>query len=341
MRGRPGRLRGASRTVVLTLALAGAVAVGGLSSVADAGTSLAPGSARHPVSLAPPVASFTVTPAPAGDPTSFNASASKPAIISYTWDFGDGSAPDELPTPLVTHVYASPGTYVVVLTVRDDAQESAYAQQSVVIPGPGGVSVSSVAPGSPAVFSYKQVCGGVVVTFSQHAGQTHTTTPVKPVTPCTVTQTGGPPGIVTVAVTGSEGTPSTTAHPPSGSGVVPQTGSLDVTFTAPPGTLVLTIRPRPASARLPRVHLASPAAALPVVFPTHLATGSGTGSGPTADGPGGAAPGAGGAGTPASAPAPGGLSGTSKSLVGGAGGLGLLAILYLVWRRLRAAQRRV
>lgn len=37
------------------------------------------------------------------------------AISSYVWDFGDGSAPNNTPSP--SHTYATPGTYTVCLTL--------------------------------------------------------------------------------------------------------------------------------------------------------------------------------------------------------------------------------
>jgi 6-phosphogluconolactonase (cycloisomerase 2 family) len=69
-----------------------------------------------------PLASFTVDAAAAGQPTRFDASATtdpdgKPA--RFDWDFGDGSVlPDGGTTP--THVFRTPGTFTVTLTVTDD-----------------------------------------------------------------------------------------------------------------------------------------------------------------------------------------------------------------------------
>ena len=41
-------------------------------------------------------------------------------IASYTWDFGDGSAPETTTSPTVSHTYAAAGDYQVSLTVTDD-----------------------------------------------------------------------------------------------------------------------------------------------------------------------------------------------------------------------------
>lgn len=87
-----------------------------------------PSSASEPQSagvvLAPsqaPVASFTASPQPSGQPTTFDASASSDpdgSIARYDWDFGDGTTlADGGPTP--SHVYAAPGTPTVTLTVTD------------------------------------------------------------------------------------------------------------------------------------------------------------------------------------------------------------------------------
>ncbi|MFQ5552546.1 MAG: PKD domain-containing protein [Thermoplasmata archaeon] len=54
----------------------------------------------------------------AGAMASFDGSASSDdvAIVSYEWDFGDGTAGTG---PMATHVFADPGAYRVTLTVRD------------------------------------------------------------------------------------------------------------------------------------------------------------------------------------------------------------------------------
>ena len=55
-----------------------------------------------------------------GEPIRFDGTASRPAvgkIISYYWDFGDGSTDSG---PVVTHAYGSQNTYIVTLTVIDE-----------------------------------------------------------------------------------------------------------------------------------------------------------------------------------------------------------------------------
>jgi PKD repeat protein len=88
-----------------------------------------------------PTATFTYSPqSPSvnGD-IFFNASQSVPApgrrIVSYNWDFGDGS-PHQGGVQ-TTHRYSSEGQYVVTLTVRDDLGRIS------VTTGPGPINVGS------------------------------------------------------------------------------------------------------------------------------------------------------------------------------------------------------
>ncbi|MEM3627876.1 MAG: PKD domain-containing protein [Candidatus Bathyarchaeia archaeon] len=71
-----------------------------------------------------PVADFTWDPylPQRGETVTFNASISSPdggVIISYAWDFGDGTPMIEENDPIVTHVYAIAGDYLVTLNVTD------------------------------------------------------------------------------------------------------------------------------------------------------------------------------------------------------------------------------
>lgn len=52
--------------------------------------------------------------------------------LSYSWDFGDGSAPVTVENP--THQYAADGTYTVVLTVSDGNASASYSYQVTVSP---------------------------------------------------------------------------------------------------------------------------------------------------------------------------------------------------------------
>lgn len=70
----------------------------------------------------PPQPAFTVTPANprTGEPVSFDASASTDdgSIVTYAWEFGDGSPIAN--GKVVQHTYTAPGTYTVTLWVTDD-----------------------------------------------------------------------------------------------------------------------------------------------------------------------------------------------------------------------------
>lgn len=95
----------------------------------------------------PPVARLKApATAQTGQAVSFDGGESEPAdgasIASYQWKFGDG-ATDETESTSDTHVYTTPGTYTVTLSVLDnDTQESNAVSQQITItsppPGNGG-----------------------------------------------------------------------------------------------------------------------------------------------------------------------------------------------------------
>ncbi len=69
----------------------------------------------------PPVASFRISPARPGVPSTLDASASSDpdsAISAYGWSFGDGQS-ETLGTPRVLHAFPRPGTYTVSLRAVD------------------------------------------------------------------------------------------------------------------------------------------------------------------------------------------------------------------------------
>jgi hypothetical protein len=94
----------------------------------------------------PPAAAFIfspVSPIVAGATSVvFNASGSfdsDGSIVSYVWDFGDGSASQTISGPVTTHVFPDrPATciefvYAVLLTVNDDRGDRGTASQTVVV----------------------------------------------------------------------------------------------------------------------------------------------------------------------------------------------------------------
>lgn len=67
------------------------------------------------------------------DPVAFSAEDSYDtdgAIVSYTWDFGDGDSASE---GNVTHAYASAGTFTVMLTVTDNRDAKAVTNASITV----------------------------------------------------------------------------------------------------------------------------------------------------------------------------------------------------------------
>lgn len=84
-----------------------------------------------------PTASFVFSPTnpSVGTAVNFNAAASQPApgrqIVSYTWDFGDGTS--SRTGPRVQHAYGAAATYAVTLTVRDDAGRTSSVSQTVTV----------------------------------------------------------------------------------------------------------------------------------------------------------------------------------------------------------------
>lgn len=126
----------------------------------------------------------SASPAPTGDwvfsPTSpivgdsifFNADSVRPAaghtIVQYTWNFGD-----QTPTQSgfqTTHVFTTAGTYQVVLSVRDDADQKATFTKAVTIASGKPVPAFTVSPTSPKA--------GVGATFDASATQTFGGSPV-------------------------------------------------------------------------------------------------------------------------------------------------------------------
>ncbi|HWP98920.1 MAG TPA: PKD domain-containing protein [Vicinamibacterales bacterium] len=83
-----------------------------------------------------PTATFVFSPdePTAGQVVYFNAEASVAApgrtIVSYSWDFGDGTRGSGVTTQ---HVFASPGTYRVTLTVTDDLGNTGSVTVSVEV----------------------------------------------------------------------------------------------------------------------------------------------------------------------------------------------------------------
>jgi YVTN family beta-propeller protein len=140
--------RTANRVVPVTLATRAVgppIAVTGASSVA-----IVPGPA--------PVAQLTITSAPVGAASTFDASASTAAIgtiAKYQWDFGDG-ATQTTTQPTTTHVYGAVGTYNASVTLTDSLGVSstrAFTGRMVARNGgPSAVATTQAEVAGPAGF---------------------------------------------------------------------------------------------------------------------------------------------------------------------------------------------
>ncbi|MHA1267839.1 MAG: PKD domain-containing protein [Candidatus Helarchaeota archaeon] len=89
------------------------------------------------IDSSPPIVNFTaVQSAFVGSTIFFNASQStdNSGIIQYIWDFGDNMHLSS-GIPFVTHVYHTPGTYIIRLTVIDKANNSAVTTLTIQIEG--------------------------------------------------------------------------------------------------------------------------------------------------------------------------------------------------------------
>ena len=89
----------------------------------------------------PPIAEFTFTPQTpqVNEKVSFNASASYDldgTIVSYNWDFGDGSLPVNTTEPYVNYTYRLVGNYTVSLVVTDDMGYQDEAEVTITVVPP-------------------------------------------------------------------------------------------------------------------------------------------------------------------------------------------------------------
>lgn len=105
-----------------------------------------------------PIASFTRSPASGVAPLAvfFDASGSSDSdgtIVSYEWEFGDGTlSRDSTAESTTTHTFSNVGTYSVKLTVTDDGGTSAETIRAVDVtasdaPPPEGIEIGQRAPG--------------------------------------------------------------------------------------------------------------------------------------------------------------------------------------------------
>jgi PKD repeat protein len=105
--------------------------------------------------LPSPTVTFTVSPAApvAGQQTTFTATATAApghSISRFTWNFGDGSAPQTTTSPSITKVFESTGTRVVTVTATDDLGQTGSFSAGVNVTS--GVTVDfTISPEPPVV----------------------------------------------------------------------------------------------------------------------------------------------------------------------------------------------
>ena len=93
-------------------------------------------------SNAPPTASFTSSCTDLACSFTSTSTDSDGTIQSYQWDYGDGWSSNG-PSPSPSHTYVTPGTFTVILIVRDDDNAADTATASVIATAPGEAPTAS------------------------------------------------------------------------------------------------------------------------------------------------------------------------------------------------------
>ena len=134
----------------------------------------------------PPTAAFSpsATLATPGSSLTFDGTGSAPGdgsmITDYSWNFGDGSQPDDTgATATDSHLYSLPGVYTVRLTVTDDLHVTNSVTQVVTIDQPSAAFTAPqtiIAPNSPASFDATGSAdpGGTIADYSWDFGDGQT-----------------------------------------------------------------------------------------------------------------------------------------------------------------------
>ncbi len=156
------------------------------------------------------VASFSSSVAPSG--ISFtNNSYSTDSIVSYDWDFGDGTT-DNSPNPF--HAYTSNGTYTVCLTITSVSGCSNQSCSTVIVQNGGTVCYADFSS-SPILgtvnVNFTDIStadsGSVIVSYSWDFGDSIGTSPLQ-----NPTYTYGAPGIYTACLSIQTSSGCTSTH---------------------------------------------------------------------------------------------------------------------------------
>jgi len=140
----------------------------------------------------PPFASFTYNPTypEANQIVTFNASASYDpdgSIVSYTWDFGDGTPLVTENDPITYHTYTSYGDYTVKLTVTDNDGLTGQTETTIHV-SQHPVASFTFTPPDPLVHeivtfnaSASTPDGGTIVSYTWDFGDGNITTTSNPI----------------------------------------------------------------------------------------------------------------------------------------------------------------
>ena len=171
------------------------------------------------------VADFEVTPTSPTDNQSvlFDASRSQGAIAEYHWNFGDGARGDGRTDD---HAYASPGTYIVTLTVVDSFGRSASKSLSITVTP--GLQPSAVFTYSPTVIRVGQTvnfnasqsrppAGGTLTRYEWNFGDGSTQVTGGP----TTSKVYGAAGTYQVTLTVTDNAGRTATSSPTGVTITP------------------------------------------------------------------------------------------------------------------------
>ena len=192
-----------------------------------------------PSNRTPPTALFTVIPTSpeSGVPTRFDASTTTDEGVvcldncTYAWTFGDGSSGSGR---TISHTYANPGSYTVILTVTDAAGATATTSTSVVVRviAPPTVTVTAT-PATPLTdqlttftASASPAAGHSITRYAWTFGDGSSTTTTSASTTHTFSNNGI--FVVTVTVTDDVGQTAT------GAVQVTVTSSVTASFTVSP-----------------------------------------------------------------------------------------------------------
>jgi serine protease len=105
-----------------------------------------------------PLAAFNLSCAALACSADASASSDDHGIISYHWDWGDGTS-SSTSGPTANHTYSSAGTYVVILTVTDTVGQTATDQEQPALNLAAPANTSATASGSTVTITWTPSAG--------------------------------------------------------------------------------------------------------------------------------------------------------------------------------------